>query len=547
MNQRFLILSNDKSIIQKVAEIIAKLECGICIHQKEFNGEIQTLQNAIGQYSVIWVDLDGAPSDMLGQVRQVIQNNRGKITKFIMLKTSPDIQDVRLSMKSGAIDFLEKPLDSNIVHYTLHELIGSLKEQRNWNLSLESHRIAHLQKSLAYDLIFGSVKNSKEIWDRSRHIGLSVVPNTAMAVHIDDFHKLVKNKSKQWEQSIRQEVMEGIEQYLKESIQEMLVIITDTDKIAVLLASRLKNSQLEYKLRAKELAHEIKEYVLKNTGYSITIGVGNYYEDARNLHVSYQEAYLAQDHKFFTGKNTVIHIDDIEPFGNEEKIILNQDIGPLANKLSIGDSSGVKKELEELKKTLFSQKNINPRVFQLQIIDILSTLVRAAIQGGAKPKDVFSIHFQYGQEMRNAENIEEIRHRLEGTIEQLLGQVLSSHNEQMLKSVQKAINYIDQHYHQPITLEEISNYVSLSANYFSNMFKKTTGYSFIEYVAKLRIEKAKAMLMDLDNTVYQIAGAVGYSDPRYFSRVFKQAVGKTPSQYRNSMLVTKFTHENNIG
>ena len=329
-------------------------------------------------------------------------------------------------------------------------------------------------------------------------------------------------------------------------MQETLVIITDTDKITLLLATSLKNNQAEYKMIAKELAEEIKEYILKNTGYSITIGIGNYYEDARNLHVSYQEAFHAQENKFFVGKNTVIHIGDVEPFVNEEKLILNYDILPLANKVTVGDLAGVKNEMISLENTLFSQRNINPQVFNLQIIDILTSLARAAIHGGAKPIDVFSIHHQYGQELKNIENIREVKKWFGEAIENMLEQVLASHNEQLLRSVQKAIKYIDQHFEQHITLEEISYYVSLSANYFSNMFKKTTGQSFIEYVSRLKIEKSKELLMDLNYTVYQIATAVGYNDARYFSRVFKAAVGKTPTQYRNSVIGIKFT-KGNVG
>lgn len=166
----------------------------------------------------------------------------------------------------------------------------------------------------------------------------------------------------------------------------------------------------------------------------------------------------------------------------------------------------------------------------------MTTLARAAIHGGSKPKEIFSMHAEFDRQLKNLENLKEIKEWFEKVTNNMLDQVLINHNKQVLKSVQKAINYIDLHFDQPITLEEVSSHVSLSANYFSNMFKKTTGCSLVEYISKLRVERAKVMLMDLSYTVYQIANHVGYNDSRYFSRVFKSLVGKTPSQYRNSLL-----------
>jgi AraC-like DNA-binding protein len=544
VKNRLLILSDDTEIERQIQKINEKHAINFSITVSTLLVDVHTVVKVAGSYPIVLIDLDSIDDPIQQKIVSLMERNRFHQGTIILLKSNPTANEVRSFLKNGAFDILTKPLTIDSVHCLLQELrVGSIKHNQPATAHLDERTISYLKSSLAYDLVFGSVKNAKEIWDRCRLIGLSVVPNTAMVVHIDDFYKNVENKSKQWEQSIRQEVIESVQSYLKETMQETLVIITNTDKIAVLLATRLKNNQVEYKITAKELAVEIQEYVHKNTGYTITIGIGNYYEDARNLHVSYQEAFHAQENKFFIGKNTVIHIGDIEPFRNEAKVILNYDILPLANKVTVGDFVGVKTELISLENMLFSQRNINPQVFNLQIIDILTSIARAAIHGGAKPKDVFYIHHQYSLELKSLETIQEIKQWFGEVIENMLEQVLSSHNEQTLWSVQKAIKYIDQHFDQHITLEEISYYVSLSANYFSNMFKKTTGQSFIEYVSRLRIEKSKELLMDLNYTVYQIANAVGYSDARYFSRVFKTVVGKTPTQYRNSIIGTKFAKE----
>lgn len=540
-----LIYTNDSKLEKQTKEIMRNHELNLSIEIFSLKDNMSFTTRPLEKSAIIMFDLDLIDESTRRKIALFVKEKGVNRAQLVMLESKPAIDEVRRFLKSGAFDFLPKPLTAESIYQLMQDIsAGNRRRIQSNPPTYDKKMISYLKSSLAYDLVFGSVKNSKDIWDRCSVVGLSVVPNTAMVVHIDNFFKMVKNKSKQWEQLIRQEVKEAIRGYLQDAVQETLVIITDPNKIAVLLASKLKNSQLEYKITAKELAEEIKDYVLENTGYSITIGIGNYYEDARNLHISYIEAFHAQENNFFVGRNTVTHIGDVEPFENETKVILNYDILPLAKKVTIGDFIGVKDEIESLKKKLFSQKNINPKVFNLQITDILTSLARAAIHGGAEPKDIFYIHYQYGQELKNMESIVEVKQWFGEAIDNMLDQVLSNSNEQTLRSVQKAIKYIDQHFEKHISLEEISDYVSLSPNYFSNMFKKTTGQSFIEYVSVIRIEKSKEMLMNLNYTVHHIATAIGYTDARYFSRVFKSIVGKTPTQYRNSVIGTKFTKDN---
>ena len=77
--------------------------------------------------------------------------------------------------------------------------------------------------------------------------------------------------------------------------------------------------------------------------------------------------------------------------------------------------------------------------------------------------------------------------------------------------------------------------MNLSPYYFSKLFKEETGENFIEYLTKLRIQKAKELLVDKEKSMKEICGQVGYSDPNYFSRIFKKSVGVTPTEYREAL------------
>ncbi|MGJ7034550.1 response regulator [Anoxybacillus eryuanensis] len=95
--------------------------------------------------------------------------------------------------------------------------------------------------------------------------------------------------------------------------------------------------------------------------------------------------------------------------------------------------------------------------------------------------------------------------------------------------------FLQENYCYDVTLEEVAKYVHLTPYYFSKLFKKETGQTFIDYVTHLRIEKAKQLMCDEGLTVKEACYRVGYKDPNYFSRVFKKVTNMTPTQYRQDV------------
>ena len=99
--------------------------------------------------------------------------------------------------------------------------------------------------------------------------------------------------------------------------------------------------------------------------------------------------------------------------------------------------------------------------------------------------------------------------------------------------VTKAKEYVADHYaDQDLSIDFICNYLGVSSAYFSTVFKKETGKTFVGYLTDFRMEKAEKMLVETDEKTYIIAQQVGYSDPNYFSYVFKKQFGVSPSKYK---------------
>jgi AraC-like DNA-binding protein/mannose-6-phosphate isomerase-like protein (cupin superfamily) len=91
--------------------------------------------------------------------------------------------------------------------------------------------------------------------------------------------------------------------------------------------------------------------------------------------------------------------------------------------------------------------------------------------------------------------------------------------------------YMVQHYQEPLTLEQLAQLAGLSVSHYSRMFKKVIGYSPIDYLTHLRMDRAKELLVLSDYRYKLIANSVGYSDEFYFSRMFKKVVGVSPREY----------------
>lgn len=99
----------------------------------------------------------------------------------------------------------------------------------------------------------------------------------------------------------------------------------------------------------------------------------------------------------------------------------------------------------------------------------------------------------------------------------------------------KARNFIAQHSSEEISLAQVAKAANTSANYFSEKFKEATGTNFVHYVARIRFEKATALLHEHDLRVSEIAFATGFQSLSQFNRVFRKFAGKSPTEYRAAL------------
>ncbi|MCG8498981.1 MAG: response regulator [Firmicutes bacterium] len=114
------------------------------------------------------------------------------------------------------------------------------------------------------------------------------------------------------------------------------------------------------------------------------------------------------------------------------------------------------------------------------------------------------------------------------------GKIRTERNER--KTIEIAKRYIQVRYFKDISLESVAKHVHMNSNYFSTLFKNETGENFIEYVTRVRIYNAKELLRDPNLKIYKVCTMVGYYSPKHFSKLFKNLVGVTPTQYREKIM-----------
>lgn len=107
------------------------------------------------------------------------------------------------------------------------------------------------------------------------------------------------------------------------------------------------------------------------------------------------------------------------------------------------------------------------------------------------------------------------------------------------QKLQRAITLMQQRLDRPLTASDLASAAGLSLSHFNRLFAQWTGQSPMDYLRHLRVEKARALLADVDLTIKQVAGRAGFADQYHFSKVFHQIDGLPPSAFREALLASK--------
>ncbi|MBC8062425.1 MAG: response regulator [Clostridiaceae bacterium] len=185
---------------------------------------------------------------------------------------------------------------------------------------------------------------------------------------------------------------------------------------------------------------------------------------------------------------------------------------------------------EILSKIRYKQilNNVSLEIYKKLYIEIMDKTLHALKEDGIQLKD--EQRYKY-MDLINFTTLDELQEWIYSFTDKLMELVEKSKTDNYRIVVKNAMLYIDKHFNEELSIQQIAEVVHLSPNYFSHVFKKAREESFTDYLNKVRVKKAQALLAENIYKVYEVSDMVGYSDYKYFSSVFKKISGVSPKEY----------------
>lgn len=313
---------------------------------------------------------------------------------------------------------------------------------------------------------------------------------------------------------------QGIKDILSETVTSIVGPKMGKRVIAYISQGEEQAGKRENVITAVALANKLRFELLRCFDIEVRIGIGGL-KKLEEVHDSYEESIKSLR---YMENYDVIHIKDVMP-----KSVSHKNYVELENKFLQNAKFGREECLEQFGLILELLQQLNIRDGRNKIIELLVLLcheVRVQVESEVNNLDYMAF-------MKQIEELDwrELRGWAYTKIEYVIKSIRISRGARKSVAVQEALGYINDHYADELTLELISKYVGVTPQHFSKIFKEETKYKYIEWVRKVRIEKAKEYLLEGAMNISQISDAVGFHDPNYFSRIFKRFVGKSPTEY----------------
>lgn len=295
----------------------------------------------------------------------------------------------------------------------------------------------------------------------------------------------------------------------------------------------MDDSDEDLEERAFAFAQAVKYEVERSVGNALRVAIGAPHKGIAGVarsHASAQE--VLKGMALNAGKTCIMDTSDQGMQVGARLMGLN--VVPLLEKLRYAGIQEAEAVLQAHFDTIGTVARRSVIMGNYLYVDILMAAMRLIRENGGDPAQI--IPEAAGGPMRAFSGQED----MVDSARQILLKAIRFRDSQAMSRygqvIRSACAYIDQNYADPnITLSDVARHVSLSNNHFCTVFSQETGNTFIEYLSALRMKKARELLLATDKRSGEVAAAIGYNDPHYFSYQFKKYNGLNPREYRNSL------------
>ncbi len=447
--------------------------------------DITVVGEAINGRKAIEMALDLKPDLMLMDIKMPGLNGIEAIEKickqhpaikFILVSAYDSFDYAKQAMKLGVKEYILKPSKKE---ETIRAILRVKKEVDEENKLREHTRHS---KVIARELLISKLMQY-ELSEETIELQQSIFPSMQSG-----FFLVVKG--------VEKSKLNKLETYLSTATKDECIIDSEDNHVLLLFISQKKITKAEVLTLARMIHIELGNHVF--------IGAGYPYTNLLDLSKSYHEAIKAV--KYLTDRKN-------SNYGfAASRQIRSKD---LVDHLIMEIHAGNEKVAASLIVNFIEEKQDN------DLMEVFYKIKQGLIDKGMVEPDM-----SYQNLLSNQDWIDYVK----------LACFNVQYHYQSQDKIERAKRYIHDNFDQPVSLEEIANLVELSTNYFSNLFRETTGETFIDYMTRIRLDKAKDYLRENNYSLKEISFMLGYKDPNYFSRVFKKYFAMSPKQYQQAIL-----------
>lgn len=479
---------------------------------------------------IVISDINMPVMNGLELIREI--KNQKLCDKIIVLSVYNEYSYLRAAFKLGVSDYvLKNDMDFEHIIALLQRLFDS-EEVEKIDHVLPSNDVVDKEK-----LLIGIMK--KESIDRAefdKH-QINLLSNNILmiSVIVEDFAAVEKKYKGRGLDTFAYSVKNSLSQVLGKAQYKEIVAVSPENFIILLSFTNFSLGEVRKNVLQiiAEFRHVLKTYL--NLDVSVVVSeMANSYDKVPKLFLDCSEA---SNLRFIYKKGRTIFPEDRELISiGGSSIDLNKK--RLSEQLSLFKFEDALVSLNILLKDIstYSKNKTIDNLIPLYL-KIIIVLVQFINEQQKEITDIFGVNVDFQSVLSRFSNHDEVSIWFNNMMQWLINYFLSKENtshDQQDDEIQKALKFIQKNYKEQLTLGMVSEYVGLSETYFSKLFTKRMGKSFIDYLTGLRIEKAKKLLESTNLKIYEISEKVGFLSVEHFSRVFKKATGQSPNSYNNS-------------
>lgn len=274
------------------------------------------------------------------------------------------------------------------------------------------------------------------------------------------------------------------------------------------------------------------KYVNRMMGTVVTVGIGQVCSQILDLAQSYNAAREAVSYRAVYGASRAINIKEIAPKESGEPCFTNDmELLNLFKKIRLNSEEEIVEAVDQYIESIsFPLKSLQQH--HVVIMELVTALFRFSVNNDIAAEGVGGdIGILYGKLLELEPDA--LRKWLTDISLCFSENLVTARSRSTQSFVSKAKEHVRSQYADvQLSLAQICERLGVSNSYFSTVFKKETGKSFVSYVTDYRMEQAARLLIETNEKSYVIAQKVGYTDPNYFSYVFKRKFGVSPSKCR---------------